>query len=146
MKVGFGLVGLGANHWRSWRILDGRRTCGHGLASRPRETSSVAFLSELLVLIRYPPNSAGALLDGVLPLRNCAARFACKVPIWRLPPRGTIADLLAEGGEVGIVQAPCIDVGTGVRAGAFPVHDGSGVDWARGAWGEERGGVGKGSD
>ena len=42
----------------------------------------------------YPPGSASALLDGTL--RYCAARFASKVPTWRLPPGGG-ADLVTEG-------------------------------------------------
>ena len=63
----------------------------------PLETASVAFLNELLV------RSASALLDGTLPLRYCAARFACKFPTWRLHRGGDVADLVTEVGEnVGI--------------------------------------------
>ena len=51
------------------------------LPSRPRETSSVAFLNELLNLFKYPSRSALALLNGTLPLRYCAARFASKIPL-----------------------------------------------------------------
>ena len=40
---------IGANHCRSTHI--GLEKCGHGLTPRPRETSSVAFLNELLVLL-----------------------------------------------------------------------------------------------
>ena len=43
---------IGANHCRLRHI--GWEKCGHGLTSRPRETSTVAFLDELLVLFRYP--------------------------------------------------------------------------------------------
>ena len=51
--------------------------CGHGLTSRPWESASeVFFLDELLLLFRYPPRSAAALLEGTLPLRYCAGRFA----------------------------------------------------------------------
>ena len=67
----------------------GVRKCGHGLASLLRETSSVAFLTELLVLCRYPANSGGALLSGVLPLRCCATVFSS----------GHVADLVTEEGE-----------------------------------------------
>ena len=38
------------------------------------------FLDELLGLFRYPSWSGRALLHGTLPLRYCAARFACKTP------------------------------------------------------------------
>ena len=42
-------------------------------------------MDELLSLFRYPSKSGRALLGGTLPLRYCAARFACTVPTWRLP-------------------------------------------------------------
>ena len=54
--------------------------CCHGLTSRPRESASELFLDELLGLFRYPPWSGCALLAGTLPLRYCAARFACRTP------------------------------------------------------------------
>ena len=57
--------------------------CGHGLTSRPRETADVTFLDELLVLFRYPPRSAPALLGGTLLLRYCAVTFANRIPTWR---------------------------------------------------------------
>ena len=44
--------GLGANHGRLRHI--GWEKCCHGLTSRPRETSSVWFLDELLFLFGYP--------------------------------------------------------------------------------------------
>ena len=63
------------------------------------------FLDGLLLLFQYPPGSASALLEGTLPLRYRAGRFACKVPTWRLPVRGHAADLVTEGREeVGIVR------------------------------------------
>ena len=74
---------IGANHCRLRHI--GWEKCGHGLTSRPRESSSDLFLSELLSLFRYPPGSGRALLNGTLPLRYCAARFAHSTPTWRLP-------------------------------------------------------------
>ena len=42
-------------------------------------------------------------------MRHCTARFACKVPSWRLPAVGSVAGLLAKGGEeVGAMSvAPC---------------------------------------
>ena len=74
---------IGANHCRLRHIV--WEKCGHGLTSGPRESSSELFLNELLSLFRYPPKSGRALLTGTLPLRYCAARFACKTPaagIW----------------------------------------------------------------
>ena len=59
---------IGANHCRLRHI--GWERCGHGITSRrERESSSVPFLNELLLLFAYPSGSAGALLDGTLPLR-----------------------------------------------------------------------------
>ena len=63
-----------------------------GLTSRARETAGVTFLDELLVLFRYPPGSAPALFGCTLPLRCCAARFASRIPTWRLFPSGRVAD------------------------------------------------------
>ena len=42
----------------------------------------------LLLLLRYPPRFAVALLEGTLPLRYCAGRFASGVPTWSLPSLG----------------------------------------------------------
>ena len=75
-------------------ILVGQK-CGHGLTSRPRESSSELFLNELSSLFRYPPKSGRALLTGTLPLWYCAARFACKTPTWRLPVSGHVARFIA---------------------------------------------------
>ena len=112
-----------ANHCRLRQ--NGWEQCGHGLTSGRRETSSVAFVIELLILFRYRPNSAAALLDGVLLLRYCAAGFASRIPTWRLLFRGGVADTVTEGSkELGI------EVGMGVGAGACPLHYGAGVDWA----------------
>ena len=71
-------------------IFIGWEKCGHGLTSRPRETAGGDFLNELLVLFRYPPRSAAALLDGTLPLRYCTGKFPSKVPTWRLPVDGHV--------------------------------------------------------
>ena len=78
---------------------------GHGLTSRPPETSSVPFFTELVLLFRYPATSWGALLHGVHPLRYCTTRSACRVASWVLPPDGHVAGLTTEGGEdVGLVH------------------------------------------
>ena len=45
----------------------------------------------------YPNGSAAALLSGVLPLRYCSAKFACKFPTWRLPDRGHVCQLVPDG-------------------------------------------------
>ena len=84
---------IGANHCRVRHI--GWEKCGHGLTSRPRESASELFLNELLTLFRYPPKSGRALLNGTLPLRYCAARFAHSTPTWRLPVSGQVRGLLA---------------------------------------------------
>ena len=98
---------FGANHCRLRHI--GWERCGHGLTSRPRESSSVDFLEKLLVMFGYPDRSAAALLAGGLPLRYCSARFAWKLPTWRLPDRGRVCDLVAE-----------YVVGAGVGGEMFP--------------------------
>ena len=67
-----------ANHCRLRYVA--WEKCGHGLTSRPRESSSELFLNELLGLFRYPPRCGRALLAGTLPLRYNAARFACQDP------------------------------------------------------------------
>ena len=84
---------IGANHCRLRHI--GWENCGHGLTSRPRESASELFLSELFSLFRYPPKSGRALLCGTLPLQYCAARFAYSTPTWRLPVSGHVDRLIA---------------------------------------------------
>ena len=71
--------------------------CCHGLTSRPRETSSVWFLDELLFLFGYPVASGAHLLAGTLPLRYFSESFAHKVPAWRLPGSGHVAIFFASG-------------------------------------------------
>ena len=84
---------IGANHCRLRHI--GWENCGHGLTSRPRENASELFLDELLGLFRYPARSGRALLNGTLPLRYCADRFAHCIPTWRLPVSGQVCRLVA---------------------------------------------------
>ena len=91
--VGFVPCSIGANH--CWLRHLGWEKCGHGLTSRPRESASEPFFNELLGLFQYPPGSGRASLAGTLPLRYCAARFACKTPTWRLPVSGHVARLVA---------------------------------------------------
>ena len=80
---------IGANHTRLRHI--GWVQSGHGLTSRPRETSDVRFLDELLFLFGYPPGR------GTLPLRYCTSRFAHKLPTWSLPDSGGVAVLVHSG-------------------------------------------------
>ena len=92
---------VGANHCRLRHI--GWKKCGHGLTSRPRASASEPFLNELLGLFQYPPGSGRALLAGTLPLRYCAARFACRTPTCRLPESGHVAGLVTAVVGVGVV-------------------------------------------
>ena len=89
---------IGANHGRLRHI--GWEKCSHGLTSRPRETSSVCFLDELLVLFGYPAASGVDLLAGNLPLRYFSESFAHRVPTWRLPGNGNVVSFLAYGDVV----------------------------------------------
>ena len=108
---------IGADHCRLRHI--GWEKCGHGLTSRPRESASELFLNELLSLFRYHPKSGRALLAGTLPLRFCAARFACRTPTWRLPVPGHVA---------GLVTA-C----SGVVPEVLARGEGHGVPWVHGS-------------
>ena len=63
--------------------------------------ASLHFLDELLALFRYPAGSGRALLAGTLPLRHCAARFACLTPSWRLPVPGSVGGLVAGYSDAG---------------------------------------------
>ena len=98
--------GIGANHSRLRHI--GWDKCSHGLTSRPRETSSVDFLDELLVLFGYPSASGADLLAGTLPLRYYSESFARRVPTWRLPGGGSVAKFLASGELIQSVLVPCL--------------------------------------
>ena len=89
---------IGASHGRLRHI--GWEKCSHGLRSRPRETSSVRFLDDLLVLFGYPAASGADLLAGTLPLRYYSESFARRIPTWRLPEGGNVAKFLASGGLV----------------------------------------------
>ena len=83
--------GIGANHCRLRHIGWGK--CGHGLASRPRETSEPGFLDSLLHVFFYPGGSGGSgalLLAGELQLKYCTDRFALRKPCWNLPERGHV--------------------------------------------------------
>ena len=67
-----------------------------------------------LSLFRYPSRSGRALLNGTLPLRYCAVRFAHNTPTWRLPVSGQVSRLVAaypdsagdSGGEAGVLRVP----------------------------------------
>ena len=85
---------IGAYHCRLRHI--GWERCGHGLASRPRESTSEGFLDQLL-LFQYPRKSSRELLDATLPLRYCSTWFACRAPTWSLPMPGHVAALVHAG-------------------------------------------------
>ena len=93
---------IGANHCRLRHI--GWEKCGHGLTSRPRESASELVLDELLSLFRFPSKSGRALLNGTLPLRYCAARFAYSTPTWRLPVSGHVGSLVAAHSDISGVR------------------------------------------
>ena len=112
---------IGANHCRLRHI--GWEKCGHGLTSRQRESASEPFLNELLSLFRYPPRSGRALLNGTLPLRYCAARFAHSTPTWRLPASGQVSRLVVaypesagdSGGDDLVLRVPLVSRSSPIR-------------------------------
>ena len=54
-------------------------------------------------------------MAGVLPLRYCSAKLACKFPTWKLPDRDHVCDLVTEGNIDGLVLRS-----DGVRCVPFP--------------------------
>ena len=112
---------IGANHCGLRHI--GWEKCGHGLTSRPRESASELFLNELSSLFRYPPGSGRALLNGTLPLRYCAVRFAHSTPTWRLPASGQVGRLVAAypesagdcSGDVLVLRVPLVSRSSPIR-------------------------------
>ena len=104
---------IGAHHCRLRHI--GWERCGHGLTSRPRESASEDSLNRLLVLFGFPSWSIAALLAGVLPLRYCSARFACKFPTWRLLDMGHVCELVTDS-----VVGDQVLGGAGIRRVSFP--------------------------
>ena len=117
---------IGANHCRLRHL--GWEKCGHGLTSRPRESASGLFLEELLSLFRYPSKSGRALLNGTLPLRYCAARFACSTPTWRLPVSGHVERSITSHSGAGYCRGVHPGCGSGPARKIFrlnretPVH------------------------
>ena len=96
---------IGANHYRLRHL--GWEKCGHGLTSRPRETSDPAFLDSLLEVFGYPVRSGSLLLAGELSLRYYSGIFALRKPSWSLPDYGGVQTLLsAEGSGLGLVEFP----------------------------------------
>ena len=112
---------LGANHGRLRH--NGWEKCCHGLTSRPRETSSVRFLDELLFLFGYPVASGSSLLAGTLPLRYFSENFARKVPTWRLPGDGSVACFLASRG---LVRGGSCALSAALGSAGFCLNSGSG--------------------
>ena len=62
-----------------------------------QESASEDFLNRLLVLFCHPSGSAAALLAGVLPLRYCSSRLACRFPTWKLLDKGDVCELVTDG-------------------------------------------------
>ena len=83
---------IGANHCRLRSI--GWERCGHGLTSRPLETSDAGFLDDLLSLFNYSVGSGQSLVDGSLRMRYCSSYFSHKKPTWGLPHSGGVAVLV----------------------------------------------------
>ena len=83
---------IGAHHC-PLRYL-GWEKCGHGLTSRPRETSDPAFLDSLLEVFSYPVGSGRMRLAGELPLRFYSCHFALRKPTWGLPENGGLQGIL----------------------------------------------------
>ena len=105
----------------------GWEKCGHGLASRPLETSDPGFLDDLLQVFGYPGGSGALLLAGDLPLRYCTDKFALLKPTWGLPEGGHVRSLLTTAWEgAGSVEV----VGIGSHGGSYWSR-GSGVVWKR---------------
>ena len=110
---------IGANYCRLRHI--GWEKCGHGLTSSPTKSASEGFLNGLLLLFRYPPRSAAALLEGTLPLRYCAGRLASEIPTF-------VAGLVTEGVDIVRVEH--------CSHAVLPGFDGGGrVDWVVGPGG-----------
>ena len=86
--------GIGAHHCRLRHL--GWEKCGHGLTSRPRETSDPGFLDSLLGVFGYPAGSGRVLLAGDLPLRYYSGCFALRKPTWRLPKEGGVRTLISD--------------------------------------------------
>ena len=80
-------------------------------------------MDELLSLFRYPARSGRALLNGTLPLRYCAVRFAHSTPTWRLPVSGQVSRLVTAypdsagdcSGEAFAFRVPLVSTSSPVR-------------------------------
>ena len=117
---------MGANHCRLRHL--GWEKCGHGLTSRPRETSHPEFLDSLLEVFGYPVKSGGLLLSGELPLRFSSGNFALRTkPSWSLPDFGGVQALFSvEGSGFGVVEL--------LAARSWERSGGCWVKGAGGAW------------
>ena len=120
--VDFCLV-VGAHHCRLRHI--GWEKCGHGLTSRPKETSDPVFLDSLSEVFGYPARSGRLLLAGELPLRYYSGNFALRKPSWSLPNAGAVKALLTAFGPDAGASGSCDGWGQ-MNPGSF---------WTRGAGG-----------
>ena len=96
---------IGAHHCRLRHI--GWEKCGHGLTSRPKETSDPVFLDSLLEGFGYPARSGRLLLAGELPLRYYSGNFALRKPSWSLPNAGAVKALLTAFGPDAGASGSC---------------------------------------
>ena len=81
-------------------------------------------MDELLSLFRYPPKSGRALLNGTLPLRYCAARFAYSTPTWRLPVSGHVDRLVAAHSDAaGNCGDEVLGLGVSQVSGSGPLQE-----------------------
>ena len=98
---------IGASHCRLRHT--GWEKFGHGLASRPLETSDPGFLDALLQVFGYPGGFGALLLADELPLRYCTVRFALRKPCWNLPECGHVRSLLTLAWEgAGLVEVALV--------------------------------------
>ena len=98
----------------------GWEKCGPGLASRTRETAGVAFLDELLVLLRYLHGLRLRFWVALCPEDIVLPGLRVGYPLGGCSLMVGLAALITDGGEeVGIFQ-----VEQSVHAGASCPHDG----------------------
>ena len=60
----------------------------------------MSFCVSFVILLK----SGCALLNGTLPLRYCAARFAFSTPTWRLPVSGYVGSLVVAHSDISGVR------------------------------------------
>ena len=103
-------------------ILVGRSVVMVSLPGPVRVLLSFSWMS-FLSLFRYPPRSGRALLNGTLPLRYCAARFAHSTSTWRLPASGQVSRLVVAYPEsAGDYSGEVLALGVPLVCGSSPIR------------------------